>query len=286
MPAKAGLVEKRSRLDLVVVACTLIFPWSLFSLLCWFLSFTLHFKQAALCWFVVGSVGFAIGFGGPMSLKVLQARRASHHRVALVKFLFISSLGNWLLGSAAGTYNYWENMQPYYLSASLNSYLAVDVTKQHGQQLMDAGRILFAANSSLDKARSAGYRSAGRVFCVAPVVPNEGKLASYDFWAAGIDCCSGVEPDFHCGDKGANGGLRILDRSQSMYIQALQQAKAAYGISASYPLFITWTQDPFAAVHAHQDAGFRFYALWSLMAFAIQFFGTVVVVVALSKDSR
>merc|ERR1740121_3126179 len=100
---------------------------------------------------------------------------------------------------------------------NLNTYSDVDPSQMKGQQLMDAGRIVFTQNSKLDIRRSMSFKNLDS-YCVAPItIGNENTtyaaLASYDFWAVGINCCSDNTADFHCGEfdnSKAHAGLRLM----------------------------------------------------------------------------
>merc|ERR1719254_368339 len=69
------------------------------------------------------------------------------------------------------------------------------------------------------------------------------RLLSYDFWAVGTNCC-GEPPndDFECGEYSnplARAGLRVLagESENDLYMSAVKQAEANYGIRAANPLF-------------------------------------------------
>merc|ERR1719433_257244 len=143
--------------------------------------------------------------------------------------------------------------------------------------MMDAGTVIFAPGTRLDLKQSMGFKNE-RTYCVAPITMSNGTmtevnqlLATYDFWAVGMDCCSGNTADFHCGqfaNINARGGLRLMRDGQRPYYRlAVQQAEAAYGIKAAHPLFFTWMQDPMEEVNKFQNAGIQSFLL-SIMSMA------------------
>merc|ERR1719453_1317349 len=129
--------------------------------------------------------------------------------------------------------NFTFNMQPYYTIQDLNAYPAVNPATTKGAKMMDAGRVYFAKGTGIDSQRAMGYRD-DQLYCVAPIVHGNGKMASYDFWAVGVNCCSGVASDFRCGDYNkpqTRSGLRLIrDEQRPFYRLAVQQAEAAYNI--------------------------------------------------------
>merc|ERR1719378_285586 len=151
---------------------------------------------------------------------------------------------------------------------------------------MDAGRIAFRDGSKLDASKAFGFKNRD-VYCVAPISRGNTTLASYDFWAVGINCCSGNNPDFRCGEYDnprARGGLRFMKDDQRGYFRlAVQQAEATHQIKANYPLLFYWMQDPDARLASFRDAGFRYYLLAICGFFAFNLFSVVLAVIGFSR---
>eukprot|EP00971_Amphidinium_carterae_P319764 6355726-Amphidinium_carterae.1 len=114
-------------------------------------------------------------------------------------FIAVSCLVGWALGLAVGDFIYGVHTRRGYEMQTLNTYPNVDPSEKSGQEVMDAGRIIFQVGTRLDLKRSMGFKN-GQVYCVAPIVTPGKEPFSYDFWAVGTDCCSGLVSDFHCGE--------------------------------------------------------------------------------------
>merc|ERR1719291_400342 len=125
---------------------------------------------------------------------------------------------------------------------------------------MDAGTVMFTESSYLNLNKSMGFKNQ-EVYCVAPIVQGAAEQATYDFWAVGMDCCSGGKNDFNC-DSAKNprvhGALRLIPSAErAFYRLAVQQAEATYKIRAQHPLFFYWVEDPIAKINAWQTAASR-----------------------------
>jgi len=201
-------------------------------------------------------------------------------------FIAATLLVGWTLALIFGNANFSSNMHPYYDVTNLNTYPGVDPSRTHGQQLLDAGRVVFTRSSALDLSKSFGFRNVD-TYCVAPITASSERLASYDFWAVGVNCCSGNKPDFHCpgfDNPRIHAGLRLMDNSQREYFKlAVEQAEAAYRIRAASPIFFHWTEDPIGEMNRYQDSGFKYYLLGVMSFFALQLFLVVVFSSGLSQ---
>lgn len=279
---------QRKRMNLVGICVSLFVPWVLFSILYAVISFEVHYKNAGLC-YLLEALGLVVVLAcGGLAITAVQARwRGDAEREPTwFIFLFITALVAWILAIVAGDWNFWSNMQPYYDIMNLNTYPSVDPSKMRGQQLMDAGRIVFSEGAKLDLTKSMGFKNLD-AYCVAPVTKGDAPLATYDFWAVGLNCCSGNSADFHCGEFNnpkANSGLRLMsDGQRAFYRLAVQQAEAAYNIKSVHPLFFHWMQDPIAEMNSYQDDGLKYYLLGMFAMFAWQLFLTVIATIAFSK---
>lgn len=226
------------------------------------------------------------GFGYRAWTTVFLRQRGLERDPSWYVFLFVACLFSWLLALLLGEWNFVANMRPFYDMTSLNLYVDVNPANAHGQQLMDAGRVVFSEGSHLDLSKSTGFKDSS-VYCVAPVTVGDAPLGSYDFWAVGMDCCAGHTPNFHCGDfasKDVRGGLRLLqDNQRGFYRMAVQQAEALYGIQAPHPLFFVWMQDPLAEIRAYEHDGVRQWLVSSSVCFGLLLVLVAATTVVFSK---
>jgi len=277
---------QRSRLNLVAICQCLFVPWIVFCAVYAVMSFSLHYSQPALCYLVVACCGVFVLLVGFMAFQAVQKRASGASDPSWYIFLFLTSLVAWSVAVVLGDLNFWYNMQPYYDIQNLNTYPSVSPASMRGQQLMDAGRVFFTSGTKLDLTKSMGFRNLD-LYCVAPITTGDAPLASYDFWAVGLNCCSGTSADFHCGEFNnprAAAGLRLMrDDQRAFFRLAVQQAEAAYSIKAIHPLFFYWMQDPVAEMNSYQDDGFKYYLLGMFTHFSFQLFCVVVATIAFSK---
>uniref|UniRef100_A0A7S4RK31 Uncharacterized protein n=1 Tax=Alexandrium monilatum TaxID=311494 RepID=A0A7S4RK31_9DINO len=251
-------------------------PCVVFTAVCALLTFSIHFYQPHLSRFLCAAFLAAVLLLGYMAyLSHTREGTARGGTPARLTFLFATSLLGWLAGLVSGQLNYSANMYPYFDVTELNIYTSVDPSVSQGQRLMDLGRVMFLPGSHLDLTKVMSFRSS-RMYCIAPVtVGSSGNLSSYDFWAAGVDCCSG-KADFRCGEyrnPHARAGLRLVHGSQHDFFRlAVQQAEATYKIRAPHPIFLHWVQDPIAEIHAYQDEGCKNFLLSICSFFVFQLF--------------
>jgi len=271
----------------------------LFTGTCFSFAFYVHYERP---WtdVLIGSLGFgAVLTSGAVAYKARFFDQGDIRSATWHVTLFWSMLLAWLSGMVIGAAIYFGGMQTYYSITSLNHYAEISPDKYHGHQLLDAGIIHFADSAILDRQHSAFYKR-GTTYCVAPIAmapSREGngtvpapRLASYDFWAVGTNCC-GEPPndDFECGDYSnpwARAGLRVLsgDAENALYMSAVKQAEMTYGIKATSPLFFYWMQDPPAEVNALQDTGFQRFMLATFVFSGLQLFMVVLRLASLLKS--
>lgn len=267
----------RRRVNLTVLMLCLFIPVLLFALVCGSLSFSVHHDVPLLTWSIVGLGAIATGAIGFLAFMAVKQRysdgdvtRESYWYI----FLAVTMLLAYIFAIFLGLVNFWSNMLPYLELQSLSVHPAVDTTTMTAQQLMDVGRVTFTEGTKLDSKKSIGFKNVDR-YCVAPIVPPDGKkLESYDFWAIGLNCCSGSTADFHCGEfdnPQARSGLRLMRADQrGFYRLAVQQAEATYGIEAKHPLFFYWMQNAQAELEAYRGDAVRYFILGLGSSFSCQ----------------
>jgi len=288
MPAgKAFLRGQRQSLNIVAVCQCLFLPWVVFSVVFAVMSFSLHYWQPSLAYFIVACAGLVVLASGVLASSALTKKASSGGREpSWFMFLFFTLLVSYISGILLGDMNYSFNMQPFYDIQNLNTYPNVNPAYLRGQQLMDGGRVFFNKGAKLDLSKSIGFKNLD-VYCVAPITSGNDPLSSYDFWAVGVNCCSGTQADFQCGEFNnprASAGLRLMRDDQRPFFRlAVQQAEAAYQIRAEHPLFFYWMQDPNAEMNSYQDEGYKWYILGIFTHFAVQLFCVTAASVAFSK---
>eukprot|EP00418_Pyrodinium_bahamense_P081689 CAMPEP_0179064508 /NCGR_PEP_ID=MMETSP0796-20121207/27984_1 /TAXON_ID=73915 /ORGANISM="Pyrodinium bahamense, Strain pbaha01" /LENGTH=161 /DNA_ID=CAMNT_0020761457 /DNA_START=540 /DNA_END=1025 /DNA_ORIENTATION=+ len=155
-----------------------------------------------------------------------------------------------------------------------------------GQQLLDAGSVIFTKDSKPDAAMSMGFRNID-TFCVAPITNTNGQLPTYDFWAVGRNCCSGTRADFHCThyrNPRAHGALRLIRTSDRAYYRlAVQQAEATYNIRATHPLFFQWEEDPTGVLEGWMASSVRNFVFALSAHFVFQAFVVASATVSFAK---
>eukprot|EP00928_Gymnodinium_smaydae_P087686 TRINITY_DN71919_c0_g1_i1.p1 TRINITY_DN71919_c0_g1~~TRINITY_DN71919_c0_g1_i1.p1 ORF type:complete len:315 (+),score=75.03 TRINITY_DN71919_c0_g1_i1:78-1022(+) len=279
---------RRQRMNCWPMLLCVLVPSLFFAGVYYACSFSLRYYQPTLAWAIVAFAFLVVCICGVNAHigRVRSRALPAEREPSWLCFMFLTLALGWLVAVGLGCYNYKKNMDPYYASQALNQYVDVQVDRVHGQQVMDAGIINFAEGTHLDISQSMGFRSVG-TYCVAPIVYGDVKLATYDFWAVGKNCCSGVKADFRC--KGFNephalGGLRMMSEADRAYYRmAVQQAEATYNIKALHPLFFTWVEDAVSTVDGWREAGHSLY--WQgVVTFAlVQAFLVATMAMAFSK---
>lgn len=117
----------------------------------------------------------------------------------------------------------------------------VDPAVDSSSRYLDVGRVEFSNSTTLDLAKSIGFKNK-EVYCVAPIVNNASEApATYDYWAVGLNCCD--ENGFRCGEykkPNARSGVRLLNEEQREFYSAILDRRDAlrYGTGQKPPWFV------------------------------------------------
>jgi len=282
-PFAAGVdkasTQKRHHTNIFAVCAVFFLPWIMFVFACGLLSFQIHFQSPWLCAFLLTAAFFFVAACGVSALREWRLERQrseavpSHEQTWFV-FLFFTCLFAWTAGVLLGEINYLVNMQSYYSLTTLNSYTNVN-PQNSGSNVMDAGRLSFMSGSYIDTSKAIGFKKVD-TYCIAPVTSSKTPLLTYDFWATGVNCCSGEPGDFHCGEINGRvqlgGGERVLNNQEiPWFTLATQQAQAYYKLRVGHAIFFNNVADPIGAESQQLDAGVKFFCFWSLLFFGWQF---------------
>jgi len=269
-------------MNLVAICTNLFLPWFLFCGVYSLMSFNIHYSSAGLA---KASIVFGFGCAIAAGFMGYRAKKRDADPVWF-NFAALAFLVATMMAGIFGDLNYWYNMHTFYDLENLNTYPSVNPAMEKGQQLMDAGRMYFADGTGLDMKKAIAFKN-DDLYCVAPITHGTQTLASYDFWAVGINCCSGVSSDFRCGEFNnphARGGLRLMRDDQRPFFRlAVQQAEAAFNIKSTHPLFFYWLQDPIAEMNSYRDNGFKYFLLGMFTHFGFNAFCVACAVVGFSK---
>lgn len=273
---------QRKRINLVAILVNIFLPWSLFSTVYTLMSFTFHYEHSGVLWLIV--FGCACGV---LLVWFLGYKARTRHRLPMWWTFAGSSCSIALtLGVVFGNLNFQYYLMPSYAINNLNTYPNTDVSISSGTQLMDVGKAYFIAGTHLDFTKSMGFKN-DDIYCVTPITKGTGVLGSYDFWAVGLNCCSGTAADFRCGEFNnpkARSGMRLVnDDQRPFYRLAVQEAEAAYHIKANHPLFFEWVQDPVAQLEQNELQGWRLFLLGIFCFLGSNTIAVGLAVVAFSK---
>jgi hypothetical protein len=286
-------LRQRQRMNFVAVVQSLFLPWILFCVVYAVVAFWLHYSRPLVCWSVVAAAGLIVLYLVVHAWYIIRAKQRNDlfMEPTWIVFLSITTAIGVVVAVMLGNQLFECYMQKYYDYLNLNDYQGVDVSRMRGQQLMDGARMNFVNGTTVDARKAIGFQNL-HTYCVAPLTIGSksgvlSELSSYDFWAIGLDCCSGDSTDFHCGDvqnPNARGGLRLLEEGDRAYYRlAVQQAEAMYHIKADHPLFLYWTEDPLGEMESYKEEAYKYYYISMIVHF---FWQLLCVALAVSGFAR
>lgn len=184
---------------------------------------------------------------------------------ALTVTLFISMILSFL----GGVRCYYEHVQPMRQLALAREYQGV-YPELPGTSFPDAAYMDFAGNVTIDSSKGVSYQSLDSglaTICVAPVA-SLSSVGRHDFWAIGVDCCSGTGDQFKfdCYDAGSPGvktgwvlppkfndklfytlGIYVTkaDYRHDLFSHALKKAESVHGITSlgDETILLRWTKE-------------------------------------------
>jgi len=260
-------------MNIVPMFLNIFVPWSIFTFLCGLCASWLMYAQPGFVWVIIAVVfvGWLWSF-----YKALHARK-NDPEPTWYSYVSLSVGLAMFAGVICGLITFETLTKPYFALRDLKTIKNLDVSKELGQNVMDAGIVHFAKGTALDGLKSWHFKN-GELYCVAPIVMNDAKpqSQSYDFWAVGKECCSASTSDFRCGAwaiADAAGALRVTDdKDVPFYRLAVKQAETLYGIVATHPIFLKWSVDPMMEVNTYNTLAYKNYLFMVACAFVFSLF--------------
>lgn len=259
-PRSHGLTTRR-QLNAFAILTALAVPVAIFVATSTLMSSEFYYRKPGTSLVLIGMalmLALVIGVGAVQSHR----RRMNSGEHSWWSFIFVSSLLAVLVGTSLGYINYSWNTKRYYDWISLRKAVGVDPAENQGQQMLDAGEIDFKAGAKVERNLNMAFHKT-RTWCIAPIVSSN-SMATYDFWAVGMDCCSARKGDFSCAPSYKNGtvaaaGLRVMDDAEiAGYKLALEQASSAYNIQSSQPIFLYMMAEPYRQIKEYYTRGKTF----------------------------
>eukprot|EP00450_Noctiluca_scintillans_P012540 CAMPEP_0194487850 /NCGR_PEP_ID=MMETSP0253-20130528/7999_1 /TAXON_ID=2966 /ORGANISM="Noctiluca scintillans" /LENGTH=358 /DNA_ID=CAMNT_0039328139 /DNA_START=59 /DNA_END=1136 /DNA_ORIENTATION=- len=254
------------RLNITAVLISLFVPWFVFCFVTYLLTFETHHEHPMTMYVLIGLASWVVFFF--MAMAIMQERKISNLdtfgtpvQPKWYLFLFITSLASLLFGVLVGMTIYTSYSRPFYDLIKLGRYTEVNPATMHGEQVMDGGSLVFKDGTTLQKSLAFGFQN-NKIYCVAPLSFTDLPLNTYDFWAVGIDCCTGNEGSFDCIMPNATirSGVRVMeDENREWYRLAVQQAVSYHGIEANHPIFLHWVADADEEVNLYIKTAKRYF---------------------------
>jgi len=276
--------QKRFRVNVLAVCVNIVYPWLLFMGVFWVMAFDVHYKYPTLAWCVVlASLVLSAVLGTITSL------RRRHHGtgscpMAWYGYATGATFVATVLAALFGNMIFANYSSTFYDYQTLSSFAFVSPARWRGAMVMSAGKVYFD-DAHLDQKKAMGFKQKD-TYCVVPITVGDKKLATYDFWAVGVNCCG--KGTFQCGpdynNPQAKAGLRNLDEEHRPFFRlAVQQAEAAYGVTATHPIFLNWSQEPLVDENRLRDSGTKYFRIGIGAFFLLNFWAVFAAVFAFAK---
>jgi len=264
--------RRKHDFPLIFAALVLLMPWGLFVAVYAAMSLSLHYSNPGVSWFI-----FALGvvlvltcaymaFSGSQ----LRGSRDPAWYLVLTSMMLLALVLSTVLGYVNFQHNFWE----YYQILDMQVHKDVDPVHASGRFLTDAGLISFAPGVALNVDMAGGFRN-HHMYCATPIGASPAS-GEYRFWAVGIDCCSSMHGDFHCGDyktPSARMGVRVLQQEEVAYYHlAVEKAESTFGIRAPNPIFFKWVVDSHVYLENRRSTGQHYFTIGAWVHLGLQAF--------------
>lgn len=248
---------QRRRFNNVAIVQAILIPWLFFVAVLWLLSSEVRYYYPSQSYFLIGCgllIIVALLAKGAIARRkmILEAQdqymMGVSHEPTWLFFLAISCLIAWAVAIVLGNYTFATTTSKYHGINDMQVINDVNPTLL-GKAYMDASILNFKNGSFIEQKYSIGFKDSD-VYCVAPLGFGDYPLATYSFWAVGVNCCDPFGGKFWCSPQAAMAtdgfiGIRLLnDAQRPLYRLAIKQAVAEYRLQEpANPIFVTAKMD-------------------------------------------